>query len=289
MENAIAIIGMSGRFPKAGNIQIFWDNIQKGVEAISRFTEEELLSAGVPKEYVSDTRYVPAAGCLENVDQFDHRFFEYSPTEAQSMDPQQRLFLECAWECFEDAGYDPIALQEKVGVYAGMRSSSYQYASLDELQKNGTAIGFQNLLGTDKDYLASRLSYKLNLKGPSVVVQTACSTSLVAVHMACESIKSGECDLALAGGVAISVPVKQGYFYQQDMIFSPDGHCYAFDEKAQGTVGGNGIGIVLLKPLEKALEDGDHVYAVIRGTAVNNDGQQKIGHTGSGGRGNFYG
>ena len=279
MENAIAIIGMSGRFPKAGNIQIFWDNIQKGVEAISRFTEEELLSAGVPKEYVSDTRYVPAAGCLENVDQFDHRFFEYSPTEAQSMDPQQRLFLECAWECFEDAGYDPIALQEKVGVYAGMRSSSYQYASLDELQKNGTAIGFQNLLGTDKDYLASRLSYKLNLKGPSVVVQTACSTSLVAVHMACESIKSGECDLALAGGVAISVPVKQGYFYQQDMIFSPDGHCYAFDEKAQGTVGGNGIGIVLLKPLEKALEDGDHVYAVIRGTAVNNDGQQKIGYT----------
>lgn len=275
MENGVAVIGISCRFPEAKNVTEYWNNLKNGVESVKQFSEEELLEAGVPLKFIKNPNYVKACGAIEDVDLFDHRFFDYSPKEAQNIDPQQRILLECAWECFEDAGYVPQELEDRVGVYAGMRSSSYIYNS----GKIGTAMHFQELIGSDKDYIASRISYKLNLKGPSVVVQTACSTSLVTVHMACESLRSGECDMALAGGAAISIPYKQGYFYQKDMIFSPDGHCRAFDKDAQGTVGGNGVGIVLLKPLDKAIADQDHIYAIIRGSAINNDGQSKAGYT----------
>ncbi len=275
----IAVIGMSCRFPGAKNTEEFWRNLRQGVESVTFFTDGELEASGVDPGFINDPGYIKAGCVIEDVDMFDSQFFGYSPKEADSMDPQQRIFMECAWESFEDAGYVPQKYDGRIGVFGGMRASSYVWNLLPDYMRNGTSSGFQALLGTDKDYITNRISYKLNLKGPSITIQTACSTSLVAVHMACESLRSGECDMALAGGAALSIPQKQGYFYQEDMIFSPDGHCRAFDEDARGIIGGNGVGAVLLKPLDRALAEGDHIYAVIRGTAVNNDGQAKAGYT----------
>ena len=275
----IAIVGMSGRFPGARNLTEFWKNLRDGVESISFFSDEELLAAGVDKDSLSEPAYVKAGGSLADVELFDASFFGFNPREAEILDPQQRIFLECAWESLEDAGYDPETFEGSIGVYAGTSMSSYLYNLYSNPELVGLVGDFQVQLGNDKDNLPTSVSYKLNLKGPSIAIQTACSTSLVAVCVGAQSLLSYECDMALAGGVRVSLPQTTGYLYQDGGIMSPDGHCRAFDARARGTIGGNGIGIVVLKRLPDALADGDFIHAVIKGTAVNNDGSLKIGYT----------
>lgn len=277
----IAIIGMSGRFPGAKNIAEFWYNLQNGIESISFFSQTELESAGIPPEVVRHPQYVKSNAILENVELFDAAFFGFNPKEAEITDPQHRIFLECAWEALEQAGYDPENYKNAIGIYAGAGGfNSYFLNHLYSRRELIESVGiYQMVIGNDKDFLASRVAYKLNLTGPSITVQTACSTSLVAISMACQNLLAYECDMALAGGVAIRFPQKTGYLYQQGMVVSPDGHCRAFDAKAQGTVGGNGVGIVLLKRLADAIADGDYIHAVIKGVAINSDGSNKVGYT----------
>lgn len=279
-SNEIAIIGMSGRFPGANSIHEFWQNLQNGREAISFFTDQELAAAGVSPAVYSQQQYVKAGAVLDGIEMFDAAFFGISPRDAALMDPQQRLFLECAWEALEQAGYDAERYAERIGVYAGASMDTYLLSNLasnrELMEKEGL---FQIGLGNERDYLTTRLSYKLNLRGPSISISSACSTSLVAVHMAVQSLLNSECDMALAGGVSVRVPHKIGYLYQEGGIVSPDGHCRAFDEQAEGTLRGNGVGVVLLKRLVDALQDGDTIYAVIKGSAINNDDSAKVGYT----------
>src|SRR5215831_10527185 len=276
----IAVIGMSGRFPGADNVSEFWRNLRDGVESISFFTNEELLSSGVEPEAVNQPDYVKASGALKNdIGLFDASFFGFSPKEAEIMDPQHRLFLECAWEALESSGYDAEQYEGLIGVYAGVGVNKYLMRNLCSGIDFKSANDFRGLIGNDKDHLSTRISYKLNLGGPSVVVQSACSTSLVAVHLASQSLIAGECDIALAGGVSVVVPQTSGYLYHKDGIFSADGHCRAFDARAQGTVAGSGVGIVVLKRLADALAKRDSILAVIKGSSVNNDGAQKVGYT----------
>ena len=278
--DGIAIVGMAGRFPGARNIDEFWRNLRDGVEAISFFTEEELRSAGVDSALLSDPSYVRANATLEDTELFDASFFGINHREAEIMDPQHRIFLECAWEALENAGYNADSYQGRIGVYAGHGLTSYLLSNLYSNRQSLWALsGSQTFFGNDKDHLSTRVSYKLNLNGPSLSVQTACSTSLVAVHLACQSLLNGECSMALAGGITIWVPQKVGYKYDEGGILSPDGHCRAFDAAAKGTVNGNGVGIVILKRLEDALAEGDTIHAVIKGSAINNDGSQKAGYT----------
>jgi amino acid adenylation domain-containing protein/non-ribosomal peptide synthase protein (TIGR01720 family) len=275
----IAIIGMSGRFPGASNVEAFWENIRDGVESIAHFSEQELLAAGIPPALLQNPHYIGARGAMQDIDRFDAHFFGYLPREAELMDPQQRLFLECAWEALERAGYDSERFARRIGVYAGSSMSSYMLVLYAQQQMIESLGSFEALLGNDKDFLATRVAYKLNLRGPAVTVQTACSTSLVAVHFACQSLLNGECEIALAGGVSIGIYQKAGYIHQEGGIYSPDGHCRAFDAQAQGTVGGSGVGVVVLKRLADALADGDPIQAVIKGFAINNDGSLKMGYT----------
>ncbi|MGP0591226.1 type I polyketide synthase [Nitrospira sp. T9] len=275
----VAIVGMAGRFPGANNLEMFWRNLQGGVESVSTLSREELLESGVEAKVFDRTNYVRARAVLDEVDLFDAQFFNMTPKEAEVMDPQQRLFLECAWETLERAGYDPEQYRGSIGVFAGSSTSGYLFNLFPRRILLQSAADMSAMLGVEKDSLSTRVSYKLNLEGPSIAVQTACSTSLVAVHLACQALLSGECDMALAGGVSISVPQKVGYLYQEGGIVSPDGHCRTFDADAQGTVGGSGVGLVLLKRLQEAEEDGDHILAVIKGSAINNDGAAKVGYT----------
>jgi amino acid adenylation domain-containing protein len=275
----VAIVGLRGRFPRARDLGQFWQNLCDGVEAVSFFSDDELRRRGVDPALLNDPNYVKAGYVLEDFEWFDASFFGYSPREAEVMDPQQRLFLECAWEALEDAGYDPHRYPEAVGVFAGVSMSWYWmnlFSNPDLLAVQGT---YQAMIGNDKDFLPTRVSYKLNLRGPSCNVQSACSTSLVAVHLACQSLLNGECDMALAGGVSASAQQGTGYTYTEGGIFSPDGHCRAFDARAQGTVAGSGLAVVVLKRLEDALADGDCIRAVIKGSAVNNDGSFKVGYS----------
>jgi phthiocerol/phenolphthiocerol synthesis type-I polyketide synthase E len=275
----IAVIGMAGRFPGAGDLEAFWRNLRDGVESISTFTDEELAAAGVDPEVMRDPAYVRVGGIVEGIERFDAAFFGYYPREAQIIDPQQRILLECAWEALEDAGYDPLRGERSIGVFAGAGTNHY-LAHLQADREIAASIDYYQLhLANYKDYLTTRIAYKLNLTGPCVTVQTACSTSLVAVHAACQSILAGECRMALAGGVTVSVPQRVGYRWVEGGVLSPDGRCRAFDARAGGTVGGEGAGLVVLKRLEDALADGDPVRAVIRGSAVNNDGARKMGFT----------
>ena len=278
-DTDIAIIGLSGRFPGAANIQEFWDNLCNGVECISRFTDEQVLEEGVNPELLKKSGYVKSWGILNDVDKFDANFFGYNPREAEILDPQQRIFLEECWKALETAGYDSERYQGKIGVYASVGMNHYIQNIKESRGSQGLASDYQIMISNDKDFLATRVAYKMNLEGPGITVQTACSSSLVAVHLACQSLFNGECDMALAGGVSIRLPQKSGYLYQEGMILSPDGHCRAFDEQAKGTVGGNGTGVVVMKRLQEAIADGDDISAVIKGTAINNDGALKIGYT----------
>jgi acyl transferase domain-containing protein/surfactin synthase thioesterase subunit/acyl carrier protein len=278
--DGVAIIGMACRWPGADTPSAFWDNLCRGVESITFFTDDELRSAGVPEALLRDPRYVKASPVLTDVERFDAGFFGYSPREAALMDPQQRLFLEVAWEAFEDAGYRPDGGDGVVGVFAGGGGvvTSYLVAHHGDPALPGQT-GSVSHIGNDKDFLATRASFKLNLTGPSLTVQTACSTSLVAVHLACQSVASGESHMALAGAATVRIPQRVGYLAEKGNIYSLDGHCRAFDAHGQGTIFGSGVAAVLLKDLRRAIADGDHVYAVIRATAVNNDGGQKISYT----------
>ncbi|OKH20886.1 polyketide synthase [Hydrococcus rivularis NIES-593] len=275
----IAIVGLAGRFPGAKNLEEFWQNLQNGVESVSFFSDEELLAEGIDKSVLSDRNYVKARAVLEDAELFDAAFFGFSPKEAEITDPQHRLFLECAWEALENAGYNSETDSGSIGVYAGSSLSGYLLnAYLNPNIVN--SVDFHQLaIAGDKDYLATRVSYKLNLTGASYTIQTACSTSLVAVHLACQSLLNGECDLALAGGVSISASRKTGYFYKEGGIHSRDGHCRAFDAKAGGIVGGEGVGIVVLKRLEDAIANRDTIHAVIKGSATSNDGSLKVSYT----------
>ncbi len=276
----IAIIGFTGRFPGAPDPETFWANLCAGKESVSFFSDAELEAAGVSAALRDRPDYVRAGAILDDIDQFDAAFFTLTGREAEIMDPQHRVFLEAAWTALEHAGYTSDTYPGLIGIYAGVGLSSYMlFHLLPHHGAQDTAGSYQTLIVNDKDYLATRTSYKLNLKGPSVTVQTACSTSLVAVHLACQSLLNGECDMALAGGVSIWVPQKAGYVHQTGMILSPDGHCRAFDAEAQGTIRGNGVGVVVLKPLSAAIADGDTIHAVIKGSAINNDGAMKIGYT----------
>jgi acyl transferase domain-containing protein/acyl carrier protein len=274
----IAIIGISGRFPGAKNITEFWENLCDGVEAISQFSDKELIAAGVDPSLFKNPNYKKAGAVLDDIDLFDAGFFGFNPKEAEMTDPQHRLFLECAWEALENAGYDAQRCESRIGVYAGASLNNYLTFNVNRDQI-GSTNSFQKLIGNDKDFLSTRVSYKLNLTGPSLTIQTACSTSLVATSLACQSLLNYQCDMALAGGASIRVPQKTGYLHQEGGILSPDGHCRAFDAKAKGTIIGNGVGVVLLKRLSDAIADNDHIYAVIKGSAINNDGSSKVGYT----------
>jgi phthiocerol/phenolphthiocerol synthesis type-I polyketide synthase E len=277
---SVAVVGMAIRVPGADDVAGYWRNLAAGTESITRFGRQELLARGIPEALADDPGYVPAKGVLAGADTFDADFFAISPREGETMDPQQRVFLETAWHAMEDAGYDPDRLdQVPVGVFAGSRISQYAFNLYDHARLHTDLDELPFLLGNDKDYLTSRVSYQLGLTGPSVAVHSACSTSLVAAAMACDSLLTHQCDLAIAGGVRVSIPLEAGYLYRPEGIASPDGHCRAFDADAAGTVFGDGAGAVVIKRLDDALADGDHIEVVIRGWAVNNDGRSKISWT----------
>ncbi len=281
----VAIVGMAGRFPGADNVDKFWENIKNGVDSITRFSPDDLeLPPSADEADAGD--YVCAKGVLDDIDMFDARFFGYLPKEAEVMDPQHRVFLEICWEAMERGGYDPSRYPGAVGVFGGCYMDTYVLNNLcsdEEFRRRlveSIQVGsLQTELGNDKDYLATRVAYKLGLRGPAMTLQTACSTSLVAIATACQSIESYQCDMALAGGVTIVLPQHKGYFYKEGGMLSPDGRCRPFDKNAAGTVFSNGAAVVLLKRAEDAVRDGDTIYAVIRGYATNNDGGEKLSYT----------
>ncbi|MFZ4655713.1 MAG: beta-ketoacyl synthase N-terminal-like domain-containing protein [Caldilineaceae bacterium] len=279
-QEGIAIIGMSCRFPGARTVTAFWQNLYDGIESLLLIPDAELLAAGIDPALVQNPSYVKRMGRLADIDHFDAAFFGYSAREAAATDPQHRIFMECAWEALERAGYAPQRYQGRIGVFAGSGFNSYRALHLTGNAELTRTLGdYQIAVSNEGDAMPTHVSYKLNLTGPSLAVNTACSTSLVAVHVAAQSILNGECEMALAGGVTIHAQQTQGYYYEEGMILSPDGHCRAFDAQAQGTAAGNGAGVVLLKRLTAALADGDPIYAVIKGSAINNDGARKVGYT----------
>ena len=279
-QTDIAIVGMAAHLPGAPSVGVYWHNLRSGLRAIRRLSEDELQAAGEDPALMRLPNYVPFAAPLEGFARFDAEFFGFSPKEAAILDPQHRHFLEVAWEALESAGHVPERITGNVGVYAGCGMGSYYHVNLmsnrDLVRDVGTFL--LRHTGNDKDFLATRVSHILDLRGPSVTVQTACSTSLVAVHYAAQALLSGECDVALAGGVTIELPQGRGYLYKENEILSPDGECHAFDHRAQGTVFGSGAGCVVLKRLADAQRDGDHIWAVLKGSAINNDGAQKAGY-----------
>ncbi|MBV9774812.1 MAG: non-ribosomal peptide synthetase, partial [Gemmatimonadetes bacterium] len=274
----VAVIGMAGRFPGARDLDEFWSNLRSGVRSVRRFSDEELKAAGVSRRDRGAPSYVPAGGAMEDVELFDAAFFGVTPREAVVMNPQKRVFLECAWEALERAGYASGSYPGRIGVYASEGQNEYvlNVFSQPALVR---AVGTTQVMQANSASVATLASYKLDLEGPSLNVQTACSSSLVAIHLACKSLLDGESDVALAGGVRIAVPQHQGYHYQPGGISSPTGECSPFDAGSRGSVAGSGVGVVVLKRLEDAIADGDEVLAVVRGSAVNNDGGRKVGFT----------
>ena len=273
----IAIIGFAGRFPGARNVDEYWKNLVEGVESIKFFSDEE-LSDTIPPDLKANPNYIKARAILEDAEYFDASFFDISHREAEIMDPQHRVFLECAWEALESAGYNPTVCPNVVSVYAGVDLSSYimnVFSNREVIESMGV---LQAIMNNDKDHLCTRVSHKLNLQGGSITVQSACSTSLVAVHMACRALLTFECDMALAGGSSVKFPQESGYFFQEGGITSPDGHCRAFDHKAKGTIAGSGVGLVVLKRLSDAIAEGDFIHSVIKATAINNDGANKMSY-----------
>lgn len=274
----IAIVGMAGRFPGAATIDEFWQNIRNGVDSIRPLSDEEALAAGATEKQVTDPNFIKVDSALDELDGFDADFFGYNPRDAEIMDPQQRVFLENAWTALEHAGYDPAQYDGLIGVYAGSTTSSYLVYNLATNPQLLNHIDQGQIdIGNGADFLSTRISYKFNLRGPSFSVQTACSTSLVAVHLACQALIAEECDMALAGGVAVHVDHPKGYQFVEGSILSPDGRTRAYDKQAAGTVFSSGVGAVVLKRLEDALKNEDHIHAIIRGSAINNDGADKVG------------
>ncbi|WP_199911710.1 type I polyketide synthase [Dongshaea marina] len=278
-DKDIAIVGMSGRFPGAEDINKFWNNLCAGLETISTFTDQELRESGIDEELIASESYIRRRGILGDAQEFDANFFDITPRDAEIMDPQHRVFLECSWHAFEDAGYVPASYPGKVGVFGGTGTAWHLNKVHSHPDVQQYASGASVVTNNDKDYVTTRVSYKLNLKGPSVNVQTACSTAMVAVVMGVNSLLSGESDLIVAGGVSVDTPERYGYPYMQGGMESADGRCYAFDSRANGTVFSRGVGVVLLKRLQDAVRDGDHIYSVIKGGAINNDGNLKAGFT----------
>ena len=275
----IAIIGMGVRFPGAADLDTYWRNLREGVESISHFSEQELLAAGVRPDELRDPNYVKARGVLQDAELFDASFFGFTPREAETMDPQHRLFLEVAWEALEHAAYDPDTYDGAIGLFTGSNLTGYLIHNLAINAELVKRVGpLQIRIRNDKDFLGTLAAYKLNLKGPAINVQTACSTSAVATCLACQSLLSYQCDMALAGGVSVTVPTRSGYLYQEG-VYADDGRCRAFDADAHGTVLGDGVGVMVLKRMEDALEDGDSIHAVITGFATNNDGSLKLDYT----------
>ncbi len=277
-ENLIAIIGMSGRFPKADSIDELWKNLLDNKECLERFSDEELKKSGVSEEDIESGDYVGVKGVIDSPTEFDSEFFGYTARESMIIDPQARVLLEETWKAIEDSGNLVSDFEGRVGVYAGAGMNTY---ILRAIMKGvaGQYDDFDIMLGSDKDLLATRVAYKLNLTGPSLTVQSTCSSSLVAVHLACQGLLSGDCDMAVAGGVSLAFPTEQGYKYRKGMIFSKSGHCRPFEEHSDGTIFSDGVGVIVLKRLEDAMEDKDDIYGVIRATAVNNDGNSKVGFT----------
>lgn len=278
-QEQIAIVGMACRFPGADNLNKFWQNLVAGIESISTFSDEELLEAQVDADLLKSPHYVKSRGIVNNADHFDASFFGYSPGEAELLDPQQRIFLECSWHALEDAGCDPEKSKARIGVYGGTGTTWHlnNLYSNSEVLKNASGVSI--VISNDKDYVTTRVSYKLNLKGPSVNLQCACSTSMAAVVMGMYSLLNFQCDMVLAGGATIEIPEKRGYIYQPGGMESPEGKCRTFDKDAKGTVFSRGCGVVALKRLSDAMKDGDNIYAVIKGGAINNDGNLKVGFT----------
>jgi acyl transferase domain-containing protein/acyl carrier protein len=278
-KEGIAVIGLAGRFPGAENVEQYWDNICNGVESISYFSDDELLESGIDKELIKKANFIKARGVLGNTDLIDAQFFGLHAREAALMDPQHRLFLECAWKAFESAGYCPDNHQGRVGVFGGSSMNTYMLNNLVSLIRNIESVeSLQISIGNDKDSLTTEVAYRLNLKGPAVTIQSSSSTSLTAVHYACQSLLNYESDMALAGGVSVHFPEKSGYLYMEGGTTSSDGHCRAFDADADGFVAGHGAGVVLLKRVADALADGDTIWAVIKGSAVNNDGAVRVSY-----------
>ena len=277
-HHGVAIVGMAGRFPGAEDIEQFWNNLRNGVESIRFYSKEELVANGYDATRISTPGFVPARALMDSSEFFDAAFFGYTPREALAMDPQQRIFLECAWAALEDAGYDPQGQERPVAVFAGSSINTY-FPTFAGTGAFGSMDGLEILMNADKDFLATRVCYKLNLRGPGITVQTACSTSLVAICQACQCLLSYQADAALAGGVSVSASRVGGYVHTPGSILSPDGHCRTFDAQGKGTIAGEGVGVVVLKRLEDALADGDTIHAVIKGFALNNDGSLKIGYT----------
>ena len=283
--NAIAVVGMAGRFPGADSVSAFWRNLRRDHESIVTLSEDDLIAAGVGEKALANHAYIRRAALLDGVDEFDAEFFGFAPQVARMMDPQHRFFLQCAWHALEDVGYDPGQNESSIGVFGTSSASGYLLHNLmSHLDPNaiigqGATFEMINLsLQNDKDHLATRVAHQFNLRGPALSVQTACSSSLVAVHLACQSILSGECDMALAGGVSIRVPHRVGYWHEPGSMVSASGHCRPFDVRADGTIFGSGVGVVVLKPLQDAVENGDSIHAVISGSAINNDGSTKMNY-----------
>ncbi|UCH94058.1 MAG: amino acid adenylation domain-containing protein [Candidatus Aminicenantes bacterium] len=275
----LAVIGMAGIFPGARHIDEFWENLKNGIESICFFTDEELQAEGIDADTLNNPNYIKAKGVIDGVEYFDASFFGYTAREAQIMDPQMRIFQQCIWHALEDAGYNPISYNGRIGLYAGASPNLNWEALTCFGGANQGLSAFMVAQLADKDFMCTHISYKLNLKGPSVSLQTACSTSLVAVHWAVQGLLHGDCEIALAGGVSINYPPKRGYLYQPGMILSADGHNRSFDEEASGSVFGDGVGVVVLKRLADAAAARDNIYAVIKGSAINNDGFRKVGYT----------
>ena len=276
----VAVIGMAGRFPGAKNTREFWNNIKNGVESIPFLSEQELNKAGVEPGLLTNRQYVKTrGGVVDESDYFEAEFFGYTPLEAEVIAPQTRVFHEVCWEALEDAGYDPWAFDGSIGIYAGGRNS-FDWQALTMLSGKNAQLG--DVLSStlyDKDNMTFRVSYRFNLRGPSFSLNTACSTALTAVHLACQGLLSAESEMALAGAAAITVTKQGGYLYQEGDVMSPDGHIRAFDSRAGGLVYSDGAGAVLLKTLEDAITARDHIYAVIKGSAINNDGHNKVSYT----------
>ncbi|UII31961.1 amino acid adenylation domain-containing protein [Fulvivirga ulvae] len=275
----IAIIGMSGRFPGANNIDDFWANLRDGVESVTFFTDDELREAGEDIDNINDPAYVKASAYLKDKEYFDAQFFNYRPDEARIMDPQTRLFHECVWEALEDAACNPEDTKNKIGLFAGSSANINWQVYSQLINQKGLVDPFTATQLSSPRFMSSRVSYCLNLRGPAIYMDTACSTSLVAIHEACKSLLTMDCNVAVAGGITITNKFKKGYKYQEGMIYSKDGHCRTFDAEASGTIGGEGAAVVVLKTLKNALRDKDNIYAIIKGSGINNDGRQKVGYT----------